>query len=304
MKIILKILVIASIAGLSACESIENLKDINSIDDILPADEQDIASPAVTYFCKKTGQPVKLDGKLDDPAWQSADVLWDFFRYPMCKWDSQEIVQNSAESRRDAAASPTEVKMLWDDKYLYLGAKIYDQDIFSGGSDDDTNLAEGDILELFLRPDLKSKGYYEFQVAPNNTKTDVFYHRRNAGGFRRGVSFNSGMKTAVSIEGTLRNWKDKDKYWIVEMRIPFAGLKPTGGKAPRPDERWMFAVCRYEHSVYLPNDFFAGMEMSSSADDLVLYKFHHYERYDYLKFVDESLKKAVEPEHPEASPKK
>ncbi len=238
-----------------------------------------------TYECKFTAQPVVLDGNLNDTAWNNAEKLWEFTRYPKLKWGSQQGLENFAESREEPAASRTEVMMLWDDKYLYLGAKLYDKDLYAMVKKHDGPCHKDDVLELFLRPSLQSHEYYEFQVNANDVTMDSFYPRRLCGGFKRGLDFESGIKSAVKLKGSLNKWKDKDEYWIVEMRIPFYCINYTGGDTPRPGDKWTFAVCRYNYSTYLPEDFSVGYELSSSADGFSMASFHGIEQYDYLEFV-------------------
>ncbi len=240
--------------------------------------------PKKTYKCNFTSQPVKLDGKLDDPVWKKAEKLWGFTRYPYLEWSRQPEARKYAEARREPAESRTEVMMLWDEKYLYVGAKLYDKDLFSLLKKHDAMLCYDDVFEIFYRPSLKSHEYYELHVNPNNANLDIFYWRRFAG-FAGEMKYSSNMKSAVQLKGTLNNPDDVDEYWTLEVKIPFAGVNFTGGKPPKPGDKWTFTVCRYDYSVHLPGNFVSGRELSSSAANLTFPGYHDIEAYDYLEFV-------------------
>jgi hypothetical protein len=62
-----------------------------------------------------------------------------------------------------------------------------------------------------------------------------------------------GLKTAVHVEGTLNDPRDKDKFWSVEIAIPWKALaeyahRPT---PPRDGDRWRvnFSRVEWEHRV-------------------------------------------------------
>jgi len=82
----------------------------------------------------------------------------------------------------------------------------------------------------------------------------------------------------VRLVGTLNDWRDRDHGWVVEAAIPLKALSAVNPK-PQLGDRWRFAICRYNYSVYLDG----GRELSSSAR-LAEPDFHRYEDFDYLEF--------------------
>ena len=71
------------------------------------------AAPAVrvAHAARLTGS-IHLDGQLDEPAWQTAPVSGGFIQsYP---------------SPNQPAPDPTEVRVLYDDKALYVGIRMFD----------------------------------------------------------------------------------------------------------------------------------------------------------------------------------
>ena len=217
------------------------------------------------YPCRFTPEPVKVDGKLDEPAWHKAPVL-DFF-----------IPVTGAKPE-----SKTEGRVMWDREYLYVGFKAYDQDIWGYHTARDAQTCNEDVLEVFFKTGVDEEAYYNFEINALGTVYDAFNIRRAAaGGHYRWSQWNCpGLKVGVKIEGTLNNWKDVDEYWQMEVAIPFAGLPTLKGKPPAENDVWLFHLSRYDYSVYLPE----GEELTSCAP-LKKVDFHRYEDWLKLKFV-------------------
>ena len=89
---------------------------------------------------------------------------------------------------------------------------------------------------------------------------------------------DEGWSVEVQLRGTLNRWQDKDEGWSVEDRIPWRDFLRTGGR-PAIDERWKFALCRYDFSVD-----FEGPELSTCAPlkSQEQPDFHHHEDYATL----------------------
>jgi hypothetical protein len=213
--------------------------------------------------CRRVDGRIHVNGILDEIAWQKAQPLKDFAVF----WQKRK------------PATTTTAKLLWDDSYLYFAAEMEDHDLFALTKEHNGMTWEDDVFELFFKPALKKPAYYEFQVNAMNTQLELYFPSRGAGGYRRFASAGKlGMESAVKLRGTLNKYDDKDKGWTVEGRIPWSAFKPTGGK-PKVGDRWRFALCRYDYSVYLERP-----ELSSTAP-LTQPDFHRYEDYGVLTFV-------------------
>ena len=216
------------------------------------------------YRCPLISEPIKIDGFLDEPAWQKAKPL-------------SFIVPVTFEN----AVSETEARLLWDNDYLYVDFKAYDKDIWSYYTQRDDPTCQEDVLEVFFKTDPQEEPYYNFEINALGTVYDAYNLRRQtAGGDHRWSKWNcEGLKVGVHIEGTLNNWEDEDEYWQLEVAIPFAELPSLRGNIPKPGEEWLFHLARYDYSVYLPE----GVELSSCAR-LSEVNFHRYEDWLTLKF--------------------
>ncbi len=217
------------------------------------------------FACRRALGPIKLDGRITETAWDRAQPIGDF------------TVPGTGQRAKQA----TTVRFLWDDQFLYLAVTMTDDDVYAIKTTHDSATWEDDVCELFLKPSDVESPYYEIHVTPRGTTLDLLIGRRGAAGtFERWTSWESGIEAKVRVIGTLNDWRDKDQGWVVEAAIP---LKALGAANPKPQlgDRWLFALCRYNYSVYLPE----GRELSSSAR-LAEENFHRYEDFDYLEFSE------------------
>lgn len=224
--------------------------------------------PPTEFECRWADGPIVIDGKADEAAWKDA-VAIDTFYLP---W----LGKNAR-----LAKTATKAKLLWDRDYLYFFAEMEDSDLYADVTEQDGQIWDNDVFELFFKPAEDKPGYYEFQINAAGAKMDMFIPRRGSGGFQRykkDGDFHIDAK--VILRGTLNNWTDKDEGWSVEGRIPWTDFMRTGGR-PDVNEKWKFALCRYDYSVA-----FEGPELSTCAplSSNKTPDFHHFEDYATLKF--------------------
>jgi hypothetical protein len=213
--------------------------------------------------CRWATGPIRLNGILDEVAWENAQELRDFAVF----WD------------RRKPRTATVARLLWNREYLYFCADMEDADLYATVTERNGMTWTNDVFELFFKPSAKELPYYEFQVNAASTHLELFLPSRGSGGYARFAPLTKlGMESAVKLRGTLNKWDDRDKGWAVEGRIPWTAFKPTGGR-PKVGERWRFALCRYDYSVTLERP-----ELSSTAP-LTESDFHRYEDYGELTFV-------------------
>ena len=231
----------------------------------VPVAQKKADEPPVTRKaeCRRATAPIRINGVLDDVAWD----------------DAQEIKGLAVFWQKRKAATATTARLLWDGNYLYFSAEMEDHDLFALVKDRNGMTWEDDVFELFFKPKADKPAYYEFQVNALNTRLELFFPSRGAGGYRRfAPQTKLGLESAVKLRGTLNKYDDKDKGWTVEGRIPWAAFKATGGR-PAAGDRWKLALCRYDYSATLERP-----DLSSTAP-LTEPDFHRYEDYGELEFV-------------------
>lgn len=224
-----------------------------------------------TYICYKTDGPIKITGKMESPAWKKAFIVKHFYTW-------------GKDNKLKPAVFQTTVKILWDNKYLYVGAHMIDHDIEAYYTKFQSPTYYDDVFEIFIKPSEKSYNFYEIEINPRNATLQLFLPRQGLYGELQRYYYPMGIKSAVSIQGVLNNWRVKSKGWTAELRIPFSAFKQSA-PAPENGTKWRIAFCRYDYDYYLPKSYFNAVELSSSAK-LSAPNFHLFSDYDNVLFVD------------------
>ena len=195
--------------------------------------------PRKRYVATRITRPIKIDGKLDEPAWKAAP--------------STGLFVDTMTGNPGAVA--TEAKLLWDDQNLYLGFENVDTDVWAELTARDAKLWTQEAVEVMIDADGNGKGYIELQVAPNGTIFDAYLpsYRKYEDSIdpkAKPYSWNSKLKAAVKVDGTLNKRDDKDKGWTVEMALPLAdanGMEKQGVRIPpRVGDMWRINMFRLD----------------------------------------------------------
>ena len=127
----------------------------------------------------------------------------------------------------------TEVKLLWDEKNLYVAMVAKDDFLKSEYRKHDDSLWKQDAFEVFLDPLGDGKDYYELQVNPAGVVFDskLPAHRKNQN------EWSSKMVVKTTMDGTLNDEKG-DRGWTAELEIPFSSLDTQEGVPPKPGTSW------------------------------------------------------------------
>jgi hypothetical protein len=154
---------------------------------------------------QKTSSAVKVDGLLNDSAWENADVARDFFMVlPM---------------DTSIANVKTEVRMAYDDQFLYLIATCY-------------HGAAGDYVVESLRRDFafQKNDNFLFFFDPFEDKTSGFSFGANAAGAQWDGFIYEGGKMDLSWDhkwiSKVVNYKDR---WVFEAAVPFKSIRYKEG---------------------------------------------------------------------------
>ncbi len=206
-KYLLLILSLSTLLSVSA----ERKFPIPMIDDI-----------PLNYVCYKSPDKLIIDGKLDDEAWLKAQWTEDFVD-----------IQGSL---RPDPPFVTKAKMLWDDDFFYIAAYLEEKDLWASITKRDEVIFWDNDFEVFIDPDGDSHDYYELELNAFNTVWDLLVIKPYRD--RGQVAFNSwdikGLKSAVSLQGSLNDPSDKDEYWSVEIAIPWQSLAEAAHKETPP----------------------------------------------------------------------
>ncbi|GIP07124.1 carbohydrate-binding family 9-like protein [Paenibacillus sp. JNUCC32] len=187
------------------------------------------------YICRRAGQPLVLDGRVDKAFWDAAEWTDDFV--------------DIEGDLRPKPAKRTRVKMLWDDDYFYFAAELIEDQIWATLTERDSVIFYDNDFEIFIDPDGDSHQYYEFEINALNTVWDLLLVKpyRDGGPPVNGWDI-SGLKTAVFIDGELNRPGADNRKWSVEVAIPWSSLKECAedGRPPLPGEFWRVNFSRVE----------------------------------------------------------
>lgn len=161
-----------------------------------------------TYQIKRTDIAPKIDGVLDDIAWNDA-----------------QIATNFTEFRPDLGDLPnkekrTEVKMTYDDAGIYIAAYCYDnpEDILKQFTQRD-NFGQSDFFGIIFNPNNDAQNNTEFFVFSSGTQADAIESPNNGEDFGWNAVWESNVKM-------------QNDGWIIEVKIPYRALRFTQQENP------------------------------------------------------------------------
>jgi len=164
-----------------------------------------------SYTLYNTGVPLKIDGELNEKAW--LDSRWsDFFI-------------NIEGELKPAPATKTRVKMLWDEKYLYIAAELQEQHIWANKRPEKDIIFRDNVFKIFIDPDNNMNDDFEIQINPQNNMLFLIMNKPYRDG---GVPVSGwepiGYQSAVKINGTINKSEDIDNGWTAEIALPLSAF--------------------------------------------------------------------------------
>ena len=208
-------LIASAVMLLAACGQEKTLKSVGKI-----SSPGKIAVPAISfsprnYTCYRISSDMTIDGNITDGEWSNAPWSGTF--------------TDIEGDLKPAPLFDTRMKMLWDDKYLYIAAELEEPHIRATLRQRDTIIYYDNDFEVFIDPDGDTHGYYEFEMNAYNTVWDLLLTSpyRDFGQVIDAWDIK-GLLSAVKIYGTINNPSDLDEKWTVELAFPFEVLKEWG----------------------------------------------------------------------------
>lgn len=172
------------------------------------------------FKVKYTNTPIKVDAVLDESIWNDAESATNFWQY-----FPSDTVQ---------AKNQTEIKMLFDDKSLYVAIKVY-----SSGKD---------YIVPSLRRDFRAGGNDNVTLLFDtfNDGTNAFIFGSNPYGVKREFLLSGGGTEIRGFNGAWDvKWKAASKiydgYYICEWEIPLYAFKYKEGET-----KWRFNSYQFD----------------------------------------------------------
>lgn len=171
-------------------------------------------SQTKTVRVKYINQPITVDAVLDEAVWAEAEAATNFW---------QHFPTDSLQAKQQA-----EIKMLFDDRNLYVGIKV--------------NSANDEYIIPSLRRDFRASGNDNISLLFDtfNDGTNAFFFGTNPMGVLREALISGG---GAEVSGFDTSWDTKwigetikhDTYYIVEWMIPLSAFKYREGET-----KWRF----------------------------------------------------------------
>ena len=164
---------------------------------------------APTAQAVRTTQPISVDGRLDESVWMSAPAVTEFWQM--------------TPDEGVPVSRPTELRFLYDDEAIYVGAWLWDErghKVPSRLHRRDANLMDGEVLSVHFDTYHDHRTSYRVVMNPSGSKRDVILIAGKGGG-PSGIAGGDASWNPV--------WEGKttitDEGWFAEIRIPFSQLR-------------------------------------------------------------------------------
>jgi hypothetical protein len=230
-----------------------------------PCPESEIAE----YNALHVRTPIKIDGQLNETAWEKAPTSPRF----------KDIITG------ERALHDTRAMVLWDETNLYVAFRIEEPFVHAKYTTNNSPIYYDNDVEMFIAG---KDSYYEFEINCFNTTYEVFFIWEEAyesGGFSKapefarsklqpfnGVDFKAhprgmrlgafdwhfpGKQTAVKVDGTVNDDKDHDRGWSVELAFPWKGMEwlaKSDGRLlpPKNGDVWRMDFSRFNQYKEAP----------------------------------------------------
>jgi hypothetical protein len=223
-----------------------------------PVPENEIAH----YTAYHVNEPILIDGKLNEKVWQQAPRSPRFV----------DIITGQP------AIHDTRAMILWDETNLYVAFHIEEPFVHVKFTTNNSPIYYDNDVEVFIAG---RDAYYEFEINDYNTTYEAFFiwndayeknsyaqlpefSRTNMVPFN-GVGFTNhprggrlgnfnwhfpGKQTAVFIDGTVNDDRDRDRGWTVELAFPWRGMEQLARAdqrafPPRDGDVWRMDFSRF-----------------------------------------------------------
>ncbi len=173
------------------------------------------------------GHQIVIDGKLNESVWKTAE--------PAAGFTQQQPKEGAPTTEK------SEVRFLYDDDNLYVGATLYDdepQRLIINELKRDFNARDGDLFVLVLDTFHDRRNSYGFQTNPMGAQRDT-------------QSYDDGRNNNQNWDAV---WYLKasifDSGWIVEYAIPFKSLRFSDAE----EQAWgvnIFRLIRRKNEITL-----------------------------------------------------
>ncbi len=272
---------------IAGCEQpVERVTSQKGQVDIFPTPAIDFAPRR--YVCYRTDFAIDVDGRMDEAAWEAAP------------W-TEEFVDIQGDAKPEPRFK-TRARMLWDDDYFYVAARLIEPHIWAKLTDRDAIIFYDNDFEVFIDPDGDTHEYYEFEMNALNTVWDLLLVKPYRDGAPAIDSWDiQGLQSAVSINGSINDPEYPDSSWTVEIAFPWKVLEECAHKTspPRDGDQWRINFSRVQWQVDIIDSAYVKRVDPETGQSLPednwvwspqgLINMHYPEMWGFVQFTSKSV---------------
>ena len=163
-----------------------------------PVERAEDGLPAI-FAAQRDGE-IRIDGRLDETSWAATAPA--------------NLVVQGEPVEGAPVEEPTEVRVLFDDQALYIGAIMHDREPQRIGD------------QLVRRDEGGQYDYFELSLDPNNDRRTGYRFRVSAAGVQRDVYMYDDVREDDAWDGVWESAVHRDSTgWSAELRIPLSQLR-------------------------------------------------------------------------------
>jgi hypothetical protein len=192
---------------------------------------------------KKTTKAPMINGVLDDECWKNAEAK----PLKLCINGKKPMFQTS-------------VRTVWDDKNLYVAFECQDMDAMGTVKERDGLVTSEEYVSVMIDTGSNNKCYAVINVGPAGGVSDEFVLVYKDGEkIKELKDWNcDNMSASVSVYGDGAKPGNRDRFWTVELAMPFAEFVTADIIPPKAKDKWRINFCRLdltnktEYSALMP----------------------------------------------------
>ncbi len=169
--------------------------------------------PRIYNTVRRQAEPPRIDGRLDDPAWQEGEWAGDYI---------QQLPTEGAEP-----SHPTELKILYDDDNVYVAIRAYDDMDKAHRYPGRRDAFVGDIVGVCFDSYFDKQTGFEFDLTAGGSKLDL-------------ILGNEGWDTTWDAVWYGKVGVEEDA-WTAEFQIPLSQLR----FGPHEEQVWGLHAWRW-----------------------------------------------------------
>ncbi|MBN1348359.1 carbohydrate-binding family 9-like protein [candidate division KSB1 bacterium] len=217
------------------------------------------------YVCNKIQRDIVLTGKIDDPFWAKASPV---------------TLVDAASGK--PGRFQTEVRLLYNDTYLYVAFRCEDDYVWGTVTERDGPVYTEECVEVFVNPASLFHQYYEINVSPKGVIFDASLLNSRTPENPKAKYIPLWQLNLVDLQIKIfvdgeTDHPGRARGWSAEYAIPFAELWGAPNVPPKDGDLWRINFYRIDTPENEQMEFYAWSVLGI-AD------FHRPWDFGHLKF--------------------